>query len=229
MEKEIVRLLVVEDEKRLSDVIKKGFGENGFAVDQAFNGEEGLFLAESEQYDAIILDIMLPVKDGITVCKELRKNQNTTPVIMLTAKVQLDDKITGLDAGADDYLTKPFEFLELKARVQALIRRKYNQPDSVITIGTLVIEPQKHVVKRDTKEINLTPKEFSILELLARHKNEVITRTQIVEHTWDYNFDSMSNVVDVFIATLRKKIDGGQKQKLIHTIHGVGYKISEEE
>lgn len=220
-----MRILLVEDELRLSDVMKKGFAEQGFAVDQTFDGEDGLYLASSESYDVIILDVMLPKKDGIAICKELRKKEIETPILMLTSKNQLIDKVTGLDAGADDYLTKPFEFMELKSRVQALLRRSHKQAESKIKIDSLEVDPLQHIAKRDGKEIKLTPKEFAILELLARHKNEAVTRTQIIEHTWDYNFDSMSNVVDVFIATLRKKIDEGQKTKLLHTVHGVGYKL----
>ncbi|MCL5070921.1 MAG: response regulator transcription factor [Actinobacteria bacterium] len=223
-----MRILLVEDGKRLSNIIKKGFTELGFAVDQAFDGQEGLYLAESESYDVIILDLTLPKLDGIAVCKKLREQKIDIPILMLTAKTQVEDRVTGLDVGADDYLTKPFEFMELKARVNALLRRNYHQPQSLVTIDDLVIDPIKRTVTRKDKEILLTPKEFSILEFLALHKDEPVTRTQITEHTWDYNFDSFSNVVDVFIATLRKKIDGNQKKKLIHTVHGVGYVISEK-
>lgn len=223
-----MRLLLIEDERRLSDVIKTGLIDQGFAVDQAADGEEGLYLAETETYDTIILDRMLPKKDGISVAKELRRKNISTPILMLTAKSQLEDKVTGLEAGADDYLTKPFEFAELKARIQALLRRSHNQPESSITIDDLVVDPVHHTVERTRKSIKLTPKEFSILELLARHKGAVVTRTQIIEHTWDYNFDRMSNVVDVFVATLRKKIDDNHKNKLIHTVHCVGFKLSEK-
>jgi heavy metal response regulator len=223
-----MRILLVEDEQRLSDVIKKGLTEEGYAVDQAFDGVEGQFLAESEAYDAIVLDVMLPKKDGVTVCKELREKKSKTPIIMLTAKDTLEEKVGGLQIGADDYLTKPFAFAELKARIQALIRRNYQQSSSLIEIADLTLDPIKHAVTRNKEHIELTPKEFAILEILARHKDEVVTRTQIIEHTWDYNFDTMSNVVDVFMATLRKKIDGGKTQKLIHTVHGVGYKLSEK-
>lgn len=218
---------MIEDEKHLSDVIKKGFIELGFAIDQAFDGEEGLYLAESESYDVIILDIMLPKLDGIAVCKLLRKKKIAIPILMLTAKAQVEDRVTGLDVGADDYLTKPFEFAELKARVNALLRRNYHQPETKIIIDNLEMDPVKRIVKRNNRQIPLTPKEFSILEFLVRHKDKPVTRTQITEHTWDYNFDSFSNIVDVFIATLRKKIDHGQKKKLIHTVHGVGYVIGE--
>jgi heavy metal response regulator len=221
-----MRLLLIEDEKRLASVIKKGLLEQHFAVDCAFDGEEGLYLAEAESYDAIILDLALPKIDGITICKRLRERKIKTPILMLTARSQVEDKVIGLDSGADDYLVKPFEFSELKARLRALLRRSHNQPEPIIHIDDLEIDPLYHTVKRGDKVISLTPKEFAILEYLARHKNEVLTRTQIMEHTWDYNFETLSNVVDVFIATLRKKIDRGFKKRLIHTIHGVGYKIS---
>lgn len=221
-----MRILLVEDEKRLSHVIEKGLVESGYAVDKVYNGEEGLYLAESESYDLIILDLMLPKIDGITVCKELRAKHIVTPILMLTAKTKVEDKVIGLDAGADDYLTKPFAFVELNSRLQALLRRSYRQPESTLRVDTLELDPIKHIVTRNGKHIPLTPKEFAILEFLMRHKDEVVTRTQITEHTWDYNFDSLSNVVDVFITTLRKKIDNNQKIKLIHTVHGVGYKIS---
>ena len=217
-----MRILLVEDEKKLSDVIKKGLIEEGYAVDQAFNGEEGLYLAESESYDVIILDIMLSKMDGMTVCKELRKKGIVIPVLMLTAKARVEDKVIGLNVGADDYLTKPFEFIELKSRIHALIRRSSQKPVSTISIGDIEIDTVKRIVKKDGKEIIFTPKEFAILEFLARHKDEVITRTQIMEHIWDYNFEGLSNVVDVFIASLRKKL----KTKIIKTVHGVGYKLT---
>ncbi len=223
-----MRILVIEDELKLSNNIKQGLTESGFAVDQSFDGEEGQYLAESEEYDAIVLDIMLPKIDGVSLCKELRKKQIKTPILMLTAKSRLDDKVEGLDAGADDYLTKPFEFAELKSRINALLRRSHNQAETVITIGDLVVDPKSHKVERNNNVISLTAKEFAILEFLARHKDEVVTRTQILEHTWDYNFDSMSNIVDVFVATLRKKIDGESNKKLLHTVRGVGFKLSEQ-
>lgn len=222
-----MRILLIEDGKRLSKIIKKGLIEENYAVDQAFDGEDGLYLARSESYDAIILDVNLPKKDGIIICRELRNNKINTPILMLTAKTQLNDKITGLDAGADDYLTKPFEFIELRSRINALLRRSHNQINCIVTIGDLEICPLKHYAKRGEKLLKLNPKEFAILDFLSRHKEEAVTRTQIIEHSWDYNFDSMSNVVDVYMATLRKKIDNGKKKKLLHTVHGVGYKLSE--
>ena len=220
-----MRVLIVEDERRLSNIIKKGFIEDGFAVDQAFDGEEGQYLAESEQYDLIVLDIMLPKLDGLQVCKELRKKSIKTPVLMLTAKSTTEDKVAGLDSGADDYITKPFSFIEFRSRVHALIRRSHQDISPILSENDLVLDPLKHSVQRANKSITLTPKEFAILELLLRHKAEVVSRTMIIEHVWDYNFDGMSNVVDVFVGTLRKKIDAGAKVKLIQTVHGVGYKI----
>lgn len=221
-----MRLLLIEDEKRLSDNIKKGLTEQGFAVDQAFDGEDGQYLAESEDYDLIILDLMLPKKDGIAVCKSLRAKDIKIPILMLTARSTTEDVALGLDTGADDYLKKPFSFLELRSRIQALLRRSNNQSSTILKIEDLELDPLKHTVTRNRKNISLTPKEFSVLEFLMRHKNEVVTRTMIIEHVWDYNFEGMSNVVDVFIATLRRKIDKGQKIALLHTLHGVGYKVS---
>ena len=201
-----MKILLVEDEKRLSYFIKKGLIEQGFAVDSAFDGEEGLYLAKEETYDVIILDVMLPKLSGIELCKKLRELKKETPVLMLTAKSEVDDKVEGLNSGADDYLTKPFVFAELKARINALLRRSYHQVTNNLTIDDLEVDPLKHIVKRNGKMIKLTPKEFAILELLLRQKNEVVTRTQVIEHVWDYNFESLSNVVDVFIGTLRKKL-----------------------
>lgn len=223
-----MRILLIEDEKRLSDVIKKGFTEQGFAVDQAFDGEEGQYLAENEQYDLIVLDLMLPKVDGMAVCKNLRKKEIKTPVLMLTAKDTVEDIATGLDSGADDYLAKPFSFIELRSRVQALIRRSHNSPSGTLKLADLELDPIKHTAMRADKELKLTPKEFAVLELLLRHKGEVVTRTMIIEHVWDYNFDGMSNIVDVFIATLRAKLDKSSKSKLLHTLHGVGYKMAVE-
>jgi len=223
-----MRILLIEDEERLSHYIKKGLVENGFAVDQAYDGEEGLYLAKGETYDVIILDVMLPKLNGVDVCKQLRISKKVTPVLMLTAKSEVEDRIEGLDGGADDYLTKPFVFAELKSRINALLRRSYHQVSNALTLANLEIDPIKHTVMRAGKSIKLTPKEFAILELLLRRKHEVVTRTQVIEHVWDYNFDSLSNVVDVFMGTLRKKIDKGYKIPLIHTLHGVGYMATDK-
>lgn len=222
-----MRILVVEDDRRISNVIKKGLTEDGFAVDAAFDGEEGQYLAEGESYDLIILDIMLPKVDGLTICKELRSKNIKIPVLMLTAKTAVEDRVAGLDSGADDYLAKPFAYMELRSRVHALIRRSKQEPSPILKIADLQVDPLKHKATRAEKPIALTPKEFAVLELLLRHKDEVVTRTMVTEHVWDYNFDSMSNVVDVFVAALRRKVDKGAKIPLIHTVHGVGYKISE--
>src|SRR3989338_7378351 len=220
-----MRILVVDDEHRLANSVKKGLAEEGFAVDVAYDGEEGQYMAETEEYDLIVLDVMLPKVDGVTVCKELRSKNIKTPIIMLTAKSNIEDRIAGLDCGADDYLTKPFSFLELRSRIQALIRRSKQEATLVLKIADLEIDPLKHIVKRSDNLITLTSKEFAILEYLLRHKDEVLTRTMIIEHVWDYNFEGMSNIVDAFIAAIRRKVDRGAKVKLIHTVHGVGYKI----
>lgn len=216
----------MEDELRLSRVVKKGLIEDGFAVDTAFDGEDGLFLAESETYDCIVLDIMLPKLDGLEVCRRLRNKKIKTPILILTAKTSVEDKVAGLDSGADDYVTKPFAFMELRSRIHALLRRSAGDTAPQLTIADLVVDPMKHTVVRAGTNITLTPKEFSILELLLRHKDEVVTRTMITEHVWDYNFEGMSNVVDVFVASLRRKVDKKSTHTLLHTIHGVGYKIS---
>ncbi|OIO15344.1 DNA-binding response regulator [Candidatus Gottesmanbacteria bacterium CG11_big_fil_rev_8_21_14_0_20_37_11] len=222
-----MRILLIEDERRLANVVKKGLMEEGFAVDMAFDGEEGQYLAQSEEYDLIILDITLPKVDGITICKELRKKNIKIPILMLTARATLEEKIIGLDSGADDYITKPFAYLELRSRIHALIRRSKQESSPILKIADLELDPIKHNLTRGGKAITLTPKEFSVLELLLRHKDEVVSRTMIIEHVWDYNFDSMSNVVDVFVAAIRRKVDKNAKVKLIHTLHGIGYKISE--
>jgi len=216
-----MRILLVEDELRLSNITKKGLLEEGYAVDVAYDGEEGQYLAESEEYDLIILDIMLPKIDGLTLCRSLRGKNIKTPVLMLTAKTTIEDKVAGLDSGADDYMIKPFSFLELRSRIQALIRRSKQESAPILKVDDLVLNPIKHTLTRGEKNI-------SILELLLRHKDEVVTRTMITEHAWDYNFDSMSNIVDVFVASLRRKIDNNSQKKLIHTIHGVGYRLTED-
>lgn len=224
----VMRILIIEDEQRLSNAIKRGLVEGGFAVDQAFDGEEGQYLAESEDYDLIILDIMLPKIDGLTVCKELRRKKINTPILMLTAKTTIEDKVAGLNSGADDYMTKPFSFVELESRIQALFRRSLKEASPILGVGDLVVDPLKHKVERDGKTIFLTPKEFAVLEFLLRHKDEIVTRTMIIEHVWDYNFDSMSNIVDVYVTAIRRKVDKGAKIKLIHTVHGVGYQVAQK-
>lgn len=223
-----MRILLIEDDQRLSSVVKKGLEENGFAVDISNDGEDGQYMAESETYDVIVLDIMLPKLNGVEVCRNLRNEGNVIPILMLTAKSNLEEKVIGLDSGADDYMVKPFDFAELLSRIRALIRRSKGRAGPVLQVQDLTLDSAKHAVKRGAWKISLTPKEFSILEYLMHHAGEVVSRTMIVEHAWDYNFDGMSNIVDVFMATLRKKIDNGNKDKLLHTVHGVGYKISEK-
>jgi two-component system, OmpR family, response regulator len=218
-----MRILIVEDEKSLADILKKGLEEEGYVIDVAYNGEEGRYFAKNEPSDLMILDIMLPFVDGLTILKEIRKRGDTTPVLMLTAKDTLTDIISGLDAGADDYLTKPFTFEELLARIRALLRRNSEVKTSLITIGDLTINRATRDVKREGKHIILSSKEYSLLEYLAIHRNVVLDRTTLTEHLYDQDFDLDSNVIDVFINRIRKKIDRGRKVQLIHTVRGAGY------
>jgi DNA-binding response OmpR family regulator len=225
-----MRILIVEDEHRLANVIKKGLVEEGFAVDVAFDGKDGLYMAElnRDEYDVMVLDINLPFIDGFTLCKKLRDQDINTPVLILSAMANLDDKVKGLDSGADDYLTKPFAFKELNSRLHALIRRSKHESSPILKVANLELDPMSHIVKRSGKNIKLTPKEFSILEYLMRHKDTVVTRSTLIEHVWDYNYDGISNIVDVFVAAVRRKISKNDKRNLIQTLHGVGYKISED-
>ena len=224
-----MRLLVVEDEKDLAENLKKGLSEQGYAVDIALDGESGNFMAETETYDLIILDLMLPKVDGITICKNLRTLGINTPVLMLTAKSQVEDKVAGFNTGADDYLTKPFSMIELFVRAKALLKRKDQIDLPILEFEDLKIDLFKHEVYRGSKKIELTPKEFSILELLLKNKNGVVTRSMILDHVWDTNYTGDSNIVDVLIGTLRKKIDLSGEFKLIQTVYGVGFKLSLEE
>jgi len=218
-----MRILVVEDEKKLASFIRRGLKEKKYAVDVAQDGNEGLFLAEVNTYDLIILDVMLPQKDGISICRELRKKRNDVPILMLTARDDVEDKITGLDAGADDYLTKPFAFGELLARARALLRRKQDKKTTKLKIADLELDQLTHRVARAGKTIELTSTEYALLEYLMLNANEVVTRTMISEHVWNDDFDSFSNVINVYINYLRKKIDSGFEKKLIHSIRGTGY------
>lgn len=223
-----MRILVVEDEKKVASFIKKGLEEEFFTVDVAYNGKEGLKFALTEDYDLIILDIMIPFIDGITLTKELRKEKITTPILLLTVKDTVNDKVEGLDAGADDYLTKPFSFEELTARIRALLRRGEKSKSNIISVADLKLDLITHTVFRNNKEITLTLKEFSILEYLLRNKNKIVSRTKLIEHVYDYHFDSDTNIIDVYINKLRTKIDQGFDKKLIHTIRGVGYIIKDD-
>ena len=220
-----MRILIVEDEKALADIIKKGLEEEGYAVDVANNGEDGLFMAENESSDLIILDIMLPMIDGMAILKKVRKAGIGTPVLMLTARDAITDKVSGLDSGADDYLTKPFHFDELLARIRALLRRDSEAKTSVVRIGDLQVDMASHEVKRAGKDILLSAREYVLLELLAVNKNKVLSRTFISEHIYDYEFDLDSNVIDVFVNRIRNKIDRGYEKKLIHTVRGAGYML----
>ena len=222
-----MKILVVEDEKKVASFLKKGLEQDYYTVDVAFDGKSGLDLALVEDYDLIILDIMLPAIDGITVLKEIRKMKIETPVLMLTAKGNIEDKVEGLDSGADDYLPKPFAFEELLARVRALIRRKDKIKNLILTADDLKLDTQTHKVSRGDIEIILTPKEYSILEYLMRNKNHVISRIKLTEHVYEYQFDPDTNVIDVYINKLRNKIDKNSERPLLQTIRGIGYMIKE--
>jgi DNA-binding response OmpR family regulator len=220
-----MRILVVEDEKSLADIIKKGLEEEKYSVDVAYNGEDGLFMAENEPSDLIILDIMLPIVDGITILKRIREAGIRTPVILLTAKDTLMDKVSGLDNGADDYLTKPFLFEELLARMRALLRRESEAKTSVIKIGDLTINTATHEVRRGGRDIPLSAREYVLLEFMAVNKNQVLSRTVLTEHLYNYDFDLDSNIIDVFIHRIRSKIDKGFREKFIYTLRGSGYML----
>lgn len=223
-----MRILVVEDEKKVASFIKKGLEEEFYSVDTANDGKEGLRLATSEEYDLIVLDVMLPYKDGFALTKELREEKITTPILLLTAKDGVHSKVEGLDSGADDYITKPFAFEELLARVRALLRRHSLQKSIQLSAADLILDTQTHKVIRGGKEISLTAKEYEILEYLLRNKNRVVSRTILSEHVYEYHFDPNTNVIDVFINKLRNKIDRGFEKQLLFTVRGVGYAIKED-
>lgn len=223
-----MRILIVEDEKDLAAIIKQGLEEEGYVVDVAHDGEEGLYMAETYPIDVMVLDVMLPLMDGLTVLSNLRKKGVQTPAILLTARDALIDKIKGLDTGADDYLTKPFVFEELLARIRSLMRRKGTVKEAVIRIADLEIDTASHQVRRAGKSIALSAKEYSLLEFLAYRKGAVVSRTDIIEHIYNEDADMDSNVVDVYINYLRNKIDKEFSGKLIHTVRGAGYILKEE-
>ena len=218
-----MRILVIEDEVKIAQFIKRGLKEEGYAVDVANDGEEGHFLLSSNEYDAIILDLMLPKIDGLTLCRTLRKEGNQTPIVMLTAKDTVKDKVKGLDSGADDYLPKPFAFEELLARLRVLLRKKDSRVQTQLKVGDLSLDLLTHKVTRADREIDLTVKEYALLEYLMRNAGNIVTRTMISEHVWDINFDTFTNVIDVYINYLRNKIDSGFPDKMIHTVRGKGY------
>ena len=220
-----MRILVVEDQRRLAAIIKRGFNEEGYSVDNVYDGEEAEYAAEITPYDAIILDIMLPGKDGIAVCHGLRSKKVNAPILILTARDSVEDRIRGLDSGADDYLVKPFAFGELLARVRALLRRGVLTKGTKLQVGDLVMESLTREVWRGERKIELTAKEYAILEHFMRHPNAVVTRTMLEENVWDYEFEGMSNVIDVYIRRLRRKIDNGSDVSLIQTLRGAGYRL----
>lgn len=220
-----MRILVVDDDRRLCSIIKRGLLEEAYAVDVAYDGEDGQYLAEVNPYDLIILDIMMPKKDGLQMCRGLRAKGVNTPILMLTARDAVEDRVKGLDAGADDYLVKPFAFNELLARVRALLRREGMFKSPEIVVGDLVLNTLTREVRRGDRTIELTTKEYVILEYFMRHPNVVVTRTMLEEHAWDYDFDSMSNLIDVYIRRLRSKIDADGENSLIQTVRGAGYRL----
>jgi heavy metal response regulator len=222
-----MRILIIEDEKKVARFIKRGLEQEGYAVDAAYDGLEGQHFAETHDYDTIILDIMLPKKSGLDVLKELKERDIKAPVLLLTARDSVDDRVKGLNLGADDYLSKPFAFEELLARLRALMRRA-GYGTAVMSFSDLSLDPATRKAKRGDKEVPLTLKEYALLEFLLRNPDRVLTRTVIAEHVWDQSFDSETNVVDVYINHLRNKIDNDPSKRLIHTVRGVGYVLKEE-
>jgi len=222
-----MRVLVIEDEKKVADFIKRGLKEEGYSVDVAYDSEEGHFQVSSNEYDVIILDLMLPKIDGISLCRKLRQENITTPILMLTAKDSVKDKVAGLDSGANDYLTKPFSFEELLARIRALLRKSETAIPTKLKIYDLIVDLLTHKVTRAGKEIILTNKEYALLEYLMRNAGSIVSRTMISEHVWDINFDTFTNVIDVYVNYLRNKIDKAHKKKIIHTVRGRGYMMRE--
>ena len=221
-----MRILLVEDESRVAGFIAKGLREQAYAVDIASDGEQALYQAAVNQYDIVILDVMLPVKDGHTVCRELRASGVRTPILMLTARGNVDDRVEGLDSGADDYLAKPFDFKELLARLRALLRRSAALRPQVARVADLTLNTASHAVTRAGKPVSLTAKEYALIEFLVLNQGRVVGREQIGQHVWDENFDPFSNVIDVYIKRLRSKLDTGFSRRLIHTRRGEGYILS---
>jgi DNA-binding response OmpR family regulator len=224
-----MRILVIEDEKRLAAILKKGLEESGFVVDVALDGADGLFMARTYPYDAVLLDILLPKVDGLTVLKTLRAKKIEVPVLMLTAKGELEDRVQGLNLGADDYLVKPFDFSELLARLNTVIRRSMGKASPVLVIDDLSLDMSAKTVTRSGKEINLSAKEYNLLEYLTLNSGRVIGRTELTEHLYDTEFDLDSNVIDVYINYLRNKIDKGYDRQLIVTVRGAGYVLKGEQ
>jgi two-component system OmpR family response regulator len=222
---ERVRILVAEDEVKLAALLRRGLVEEAHAVDVAVTGEDALARAHATEYDAIVLDLMLPGIDGLEVCRRLRADGVWSPVLMLTARDALEDRIGGLDAGADDYLTKPFAFAELLARLRAVARRAAPERPAVIAVGDLTLDPATHSVRRGNTEIELSPKEFALLETFMRQPNRVLSRFELLEHAWDYDYDNRSNVIDVYVRYLREKVDRPFGRTSLETVRGAGYRL----
>lgn len=222
-----MKILVVEDDKKVGGFLERGLREEQYAVDLCRDGDEAVHLAAINEYDVIILDIMLPKKDGFAVCRELRRQSVLTPILMLTAKDTLEDKISGLSEGADDYLTKPFSFEELLARIRALMRRDKDYKTGILSAGDLRLDPTRRAVKRGDTTIELTGKEYALLEYMLRNKGRIVTQTQILEHVWDRDYAGTSNIVNVYLNRLREKIDKDYEHKLIKTVRGIGFTIEE--
>jgi len=220
-----VRILIVEDNKRLSDSLRLTLEDDGYTIDTAYDGLDGEEMALMGSYDILILDIMLPEKDGLEVCRDLRNKRINTPVLMLTARDALDDRVSGLDSGADDYLVKPFEVDELRARIRALLRRESSSKSPLLQVGDLSLDPATHGVERAGKSVNLTAKEYSLLEYFMRHPNHLVSREMIESNLWSYDHVVSSNVVDVYVRRLRRKIDDPYKVKLFETVRGAGYRL----
>jgi len=223
-----MRILVVEDEKKVARFVQQGLEEEHYTVDVAHDGEAGLRMAESENYDLLILDVMLPKLSGLELIKEFRSRKGIAPALMLTAKSATEDKVAGLDSGADDYLTKPFAFAELLARVRSLLRRSSKEKSTMLSIADLELDTVTHKARRAGRTIELTAKEYALLEYFLRNKERVLSRTIIAEHIWDYSFDTGTNVIDVYVNHLRNKIEIESEKRLIHTVRGVGYVMKEE-
>jgi DNA-binding response OmpR family regulator len=220
-----MRILVIEDNHRLNSSLQMNLTHEGYSVDSAYDGQEGQDMAELTPYDLIILDILLPKKDGLEVCRELRRRRIHTPILLLTARDSVDDRVRGLDSGADDYLVKPFAMSELLARLRALLRRNHPYTNGRLEMGDLVVDPITHTVEREGRSIDLTPKEFALLEYFMYHPNQVVTRDMIEQHIWNYDFECSSNVIDVYVRRLRRKIDYPFEVNLLTTIRGIGYQL----
>jgi len=224
-----MRVLVVEDQVKMAGLIKRGLEREGYAVDVAGDGDEGLWFAREHDYDVVVLDVMIPGPDGFAICRTLRSEGCWSPVLMLTARDAVEDRVRGLDAGADDYLVKPFAFAELFARLRSLTRRGPVERPSALEVGDLVLDPVSHTVSRGDEPVELSAKEFALLEFLMRHAGDVVSRTQILEHVWDFAYEGTSNVVDVYVRYLREKVDRPFGRTSIETVRGAGYRLRAEE